>query len=134
MEKLIIDRATWRTGNNSPNRTGRGTTALKNRQGFHCCLGFFCIQSSINPNSLLDVGEPYELRINIPFLTTTDTNYDTNYDTNIDRCNYLNTDFTNTAMSINDDKLTTSEEKEVLITKHFNSVGIDVEFINNYTT
>jgi hypothetical protein len=53
---LIIDRAKWRTGGNSPIQTGVGRTRLLNKEGYMCCLGFRCHQMGIPEKDLLKAG------------------------------------------------------------------------------
>jgi len=116
---LIIDRAKWRTGGNSPIQTGKGSTALLNLVGFMCCLGFRCHQMGIPKKDLLGKGCPEQLANNwtIPDL--------------VDSVGY-DTDFTNTAMEINDSENFNQEEREKEITEHFATIGVTVEFKGKY--
>lgn len=54
VDYLIIDRSKWRTGGDlahvNDNQTGKGYTALYNKQGFMCCLGFRCNQMGVPKN------------------------------------------------------------------------------------
>lgn len=116
---LIIDRAKWRTGGNSTIRTGEGSTALLNLDGFMCCLGFRCHQMGIPKKELLGRGVPEALSKNwdIPDLVNEIGS---------------DTDFTDTAIEINDDRDITREEREKEITEHFATIGVTVEFKGKY--
>ena len=116
---LIIDRAKWRTGGYSHIQTGEGGTALLNNDGFMCCLGFRCHQMGIPKKDLLGKEVPETLSKNwvIPDLIDSVGN---------------DTDFTNTAIEINDDRDITREEREKEITEHFATIGVTVEFKGKY--
>ena len=117
---LIIDRAKWRTGGDSRIQTGEGSTKLLNNDGFMCCLGFRCHQMGIPKKDLLGKGCPEQLANNwtIPDLIDSVVGYDT--------------DFTTTAIEINDSDAITQEEREKEITEHFATIGVTVEFKGKY--
>ena len=116
---LIIDRAKWRTGGCSHIQTGEGRTALLNDNGFMCCLGFRCHQLGIPEKDLLGYVSPGGLSENwvIPDLINSVGN---------------DTDFTTTAMEINDDDCITQKVREKEITEHFATIGVTVEFKGKY--
>ena len=116
---LIINRAKWRTGGDSRIQTGEGSTKLLNNDGFMCCLGFRCHQMGIPKKDLLGNGCPEQLANNwtIPDLINAVGN---------------DTDFTSTAMEINDNDCITQEEREKEITEHFATIGVTVEFKGKY--
>ncbi len=136
MEKLIIDRSKWRTGGNptTTNKTGLGFTLLLNDAGFMCCLGFESLRCGIPSDKLLNTGEPGEitpeakLTIKIQHLVTIKYEYDEDTENY-----YINTNFTDIAMRLNDDYDLTSEEREERIKEHFATVDIEVEYIGEYT-
>ena len=115
---LIIDRAKWRTGANSPIETGVGQTQLLNKEGYMCCLGFRCHQMGIPEKDLLGMGSPGSIITDwdIPDLINSRGN----------------TPFTAEAVRINDDSSITPEEREKRITKHFATIGVTVEFKGKY--
>jgi hypothetical protein len=118
---LIINRAKWRTGGNSItfNKTGEGSTALLNKEGFMCCLGFRCHQMGIPKIYLLNVETPVFIADdwNIPDLLNS---------------HGKNSAFTAKAIKINDNIGITSEEREIAITEHFATIGVTVEFKGKY--
>lgn len=111
---LIINRAKWRTGAHSivPSyRTGKGHTALLNKEGYMCCLGFRCEQMGIPKKDLLDKSGPVDLSNDwdIP-----------------DLLNPIgtSTSFTQQAIRINDYSCYISKEREEKIKEHFATIGI----------
>lgn len=117
---LIINRAKWRTGGAyNYNKTGKGHTALLNKQGYMCCLGFRCHQMGIPEKDLLGLSSPEELANNwtIPDLITYDGD---------------DTSFTLKAIRINDDANCFQPEREKRIKKHFATIGVTVEFKGKY--
>ena len=137
--KLILDYNTWRCGGDSTitkyddssnssfttiyntNKLGEGNTALLNDQGYMCCLGQFSPQlnSNVKMEYMEGLGEPHDLQLEIPLLTEL-FHYDEMSDTK------LSTD----AININDDYITTPEEKIVLLKELFAKVDCEIEVIN----
>jgi hypothetical protein len=118
---LIIDRSKWRTGGDigTNNETGKGATALLNKQGFMCCLGFRCNQMGIPKRLLLNMGTPEDIQDwNIPDLVDEEDGKDTT--------------FVRDAVEINDDYSLTSKEREKKIIEHFATKDIKVEFVGSY--
>jgi hypothetical protein len=115
---LIINRAKWRTGGDSRIQTGEGSTKLLNNDGFMCCLGFRCHQMGIPKKDLLGYLSPAGLSENWVIPDLVDSAGDT--------------DFTTTAVDINDDECITQEEREKEITEHFATIGVTVEFKGKY--
>jgi hypothetical protein len=103
---IKIDRKTWRHSGDAS--VGKGPTKLLNKEGYMCCLGFI----SQYPK-LMGLGEPYELDIDIPFLTE----------------DGKNTQVTTRAMRINDDEYSSMAHKEEKLIELFEGI-IDIEFIN----
>lgn len=138
MEKLIIDRSIWRTGDDSKNKTGDGNTALLNHQGYMCCLGMMCEQIGLPRQALLDVSQPHDMYIDEPDLNnypelSTLVRVKTSTRGGLPEELCLNgTSFAIDAMKINDDVTISSEQREEAITMHFATRGIAVEFINDY--
>ena len=126
MEKLIIDRSIWRTGDTGKYATGLGETRMQNDEGFHCCLGIYCKQLGIG--SLLGKETPLEAlnktkeEDKSPILLAK----------NVITERYDHTMFSKRAMNINDSYYLKREQREIAITKHFKTVGIEVEFQGEY--
>ena len=118
---LIIDRSKWRSGDWSVNRTGRGGTCLLNQDGYMCCLGFRCEQMGIPKEDLLNKGAPWELSFDwdIPDLVD-------------DEGFIIDSDFTDKAITINDNPSLTPAEREIAIKNHFQKIGVTVEFTGKY--
>lgn len=120
---LILDYNTWRSGGNpgEDNAVGKGSTMLLNEEGYMCCLGQWIPQ--LNPevqnNDLLDEGEPCNITTEIELLSIT------NFDGDI-----VNTEFSDNAIAINDNTVTTPKEKinglRVLLSKQ----GYELNVIN----
>lgn len=114
---LKIDRAKWRTGGYHENSTGIGATKLLSPEGFMCCLGFRCNQLGIPKKYLLDIANPRQLSDDweIPDLIIEG----------------IATDFTETAVIINDEHMTT-KVRERKIKEHFATKKIKVVFYGKY--
>jgi len=121
MERLIIDRGLWRTGADSKNKTGFGTTFLLNKEGFMCCLGFCVQQLGIKEDDLKGKALPSSLNNpKIGSLLLNERGFDN--------------EFTKIAVSINDDESITSQEREAKLILHFKEEGIDIIFTGQYLT
>ncbi len=134
MEKLIIDRARWRTGGDNIPNTGIGKTRLLNEEGYMCCLGFACEQSGVPKDVILDKASPSciseeseeftheydEALLNSRLLSQNVKGF------------FINSDLSETAMNINDSISLTIERREFEIEELFGGYGIKVEFINEY--
>jgi hypothetical protein len=57
---LTIDCATWRYGGLANEQNGK--TALLNREGFMCCLGFDALACGLGREDILDAEEPENVR------------------------------------------------------------------------
>lgn len=125
MKILIIDRSKWRRGGSS-NDILHGNTQLLNKQGFMCCLGFFCNQSKIPKKAILNVGTPEEIDIKyrglIPELVGLDKGFTTN------------SNLAYSAIDINDvDGYHIDTEREIQLIELFKRHNISVKFINEYS-
>lgn len=56
--ELKIDRSRWRSGWESPTKSGSGTTCLLNERGYMCCLGFYCLALGYAKNDIRDIDDP----------------------------------------------------------------------------
>lgn len=126
---LILDYSKWRCGGNldNPNRLGRGTTQMKNHEGYSCCLGQFACQINPKTEGLL-LGRYYPRDINFEI---SDLNYPTTT-TITDFCDYQykNTLLANDAMDINDSRHTTPRTKIKELKALFAKHGYTIEVIN----
>lgn len=121
MKTLTIDRKKWVNGNNcsySYNPTA-GISALLNREGYMCCLGFACMQ-------LLGKSEAEISCVSYPF----DLNELSIFTEKDSYGQYNHTRLASMAASINDNRLTTREYKEEALIDLFAQYDIKVEFIN----
>lgn len=136
-EKLILDYSTWRCGDKGDHTLGDGDTALRNDQGFMCCLGQWSIQCGANVDELIGRGEPSEIEtpIHLFVIEQTHTDYDFDPVTGEEVLTAIPDGKTNTvlaieAMSINDNSTTTPEEKIIALTELLANAGVVLEVIN----
>lgn len=122
MQKIVIDRSKWRNGGNneppSPHACGIGFTKLRNAEGYQCCLGFICEQSTGHTG---ECHYPAGLGILVPYLTEQHKQYR----------HYQDTQLTVEAICINDSENTTPQEKEVLLKELF-AGKYELEFVGEY--
>jgi len=124
MKQLIIDRSKWRTGGDDFDET-HGETHLLNHRGNMCCLGFYCLQiGEISKNEILGIGLPEDLNV-------VDVYNDAMLKL-VHKVNLRNTDFTSRAISINDAKVLSNEQREKEIIEHFKQIDVDVIFTGEY--
>lgn len=111
MKKLILDIKTWRCGGqytSEENGTGQGYTELLNTLGYRCCLGQFLpqIDKSIKKKNLLESLTPSDLiysEQNALIILR-------GYEEERPKC-ATNSKLTEEAMNINDNMITTIEQK-----------------------
>lgn len=143
MKQLVIDRAKWRTGDESSLKSGKGRTMLKNEEGYMCCLGFYCVQAGIpeeiiyNKTSPLclvrDLLESYTLELYDKYYTDIlDIQQLVYIFDSEDPSEMLNTELCKVAMEINDSPTLTKEIREITLKKRFNEYGIEVIFQGEY--
>lgn len=125
--KVVIDRSKWRTGFRSvDNATGLGPTALQNRDGYRCCLGFVCKQLVPDASDQqLAVDYPRQLQVEIPYLTCWK-------ETGAMRL-LEDTELVHAAVKINDEPSTTVAEKEAALLALFADTPIELEFVGEPT-
>jgi hypothetical protein len=134
MKQLVIDRSKWRTGGDideKEHQTGEGETRLINAQGYMCCLGFYLKDvAKLNKKILIEQATP-KWFIGLKEI------YDNNDDvrllvTKLNDDHYVNSDFCQLAMHINDNVNLPSDEREEQLKTIFLEKGIEVSFINEY--
>lgn len=126
-KKLILDYSIWHCGDNDRiNGLGEGHVALLNNEGYMCCLGQWCEQLGAPKEMLKNEGEPGDVKFLCPPF---------NYDRSEDE--FLSTGtskLSSACMSINDNKITTPNEKIFLLTQTLEKEGIQLEVINKPET
>jgi hypothetical protein len=133
MKQLIIDRSKWRTGGDIDEKyqTGEGETRLLNAQGYMCCLGFYLKDvAKLNKMILIEQAAP---RWFIGLKEIYDNNDDVKLLVRkINDDYYLNSDFCQSAIHVNDDVNLPSDEREETLKTMFLEKGVEVSFINEY--
>lgn len=119
MQTLTVDRHTWRCGMDGPHARGEGNTAMRNEEGYMCCLGHIALQlySDTDPMSMVGWGEPECCQLPEGPLTY--------WEDGVCR----NTELSQEAMAINDDLVITNEEREKQLTELFADSGFKLEFV-----
>lgn len=117
-EKLILDYSKWRCGGNvGENVLGAGETRLLNEEGFCCCIGLWSKQLGASDEDLMGIGDPSCCKDQIPLF--------------VDESKaYYNSKLANDCIDINDNILTTPEQKIIQLKERLNSEGIQLEVIN----
>jgi hypothetical protein len=136
-KKLILDYSKWICGEGGDHQVGEGKVALKNIEGFYCCLGMWSLQCGASDKELLEKGEPCEIDTLIPIFSEDEVyegeeyNPITNeYEKYTDTCGRINTTLALDAIKINDETKTTPEEKIHALTKLLAKEGIELQVIN----
>jgi hypothetical protein len=122
MKELILKKSEWICGFPSSRRPiencmGEGETRLCNDQGFMCCLGQFSLQidPTLQTRDLKAAHYPAALKKIIDGLTEA-----------AEEGGICNTELSQKAASINDDELTTVEQKINLLTELFAKHGYKI--------
>jgi len=118
IKTLTLDYSKWRSGDDGPNKVGYGPTQLLNKENSSCCLGQWCIQFGIPEDDLINLGEPSELKKEIPYLAEETES------------GVWNTHLSFDCISINDRISTTPEEKISALTERLKKEGIELIVIN----
>jgi hypothetical protein len=121
--KVTIDRSKWRCGgDDGAFSNGKGHTKLLNCKGYMCCLGF--VTAAAAPElSILERGEPDELKASVPGLTQPAPNT---------HWNWKNTELTFAAIEINDSALLQPQEREERLLELFEDSPYALEFVGEY--
>lgn len=125
MRQLILDYSIWRSGLNGDNQTGDGGTKLLNHQGYMCCLGQFSKQLNLDltDEDIMNIGTPSSTYTVIPDLSVVKlAQGGTPWRSN--------TPLSQKAMDINDNNVTTPEQKISALKKLFNQHGYTIKVIN----
>lgn len=123
---LTLDYELWRAGGGSElfphgNMIGCGNTRLLNKSGFMCCLGQFSLQCGFTKDEIIDVDEPCELEKEMPLF---------NEGMNDKFGGFSNTALARECIRINDDRLTTYQQKIFSLHSLLKEHGIKLKVIN----
>jgi hypothetical protein len=120
--KLVLDYSKWRSGLRSHNQVGRGSTVLRNKEGYMCCLGQWCSQLGVSDEELEGNSEPWSVK----------TNADISLFTQPDLASggLESSRLARDAIFINDEHATTPVDKINKLTNLLGSYGIELEVIN----
>lgn len=122
VKTLVLDCSTWRCGSNGKNKLGKGVTALLNNQGYMCCLGQFAEQLGVDESLLLNEGQPDDIEVNrVIELITVKNKLGGIKD---------NSMFTERATKINDNALTTPQQKIKQLTRLLKKYRRELKVIN----
>ena len=119
--EFILDYSKWRCGLSSEeNSLGEGDTLLCNAQGFMCCLGQFSLQvdKTLKQEDLLCVGMPSSLYRPIEGFSSQGEQ------------GSASTPLAASAVTINDDRDTTPQQKIKLLKTLFEKEGHTIQIIN----
>ena len=121
--KFTVDLKRWRCGGNyyTENILGKGITSLLNSEGYMCCLGFACLAAGIETERIFNKPVPMSLRQVIPNLTTSIPYHGATM--------IINTDFSSEATRINDNPVTTSQEKMGALKELGKKHNIEIDFV-----
>lgn len=143
--KVIIKRSEWSRGNlignallvDKPNERlleqAGAMGKLLPTEGKMCCLGFACLALGVSKEQLLDKSTPEDLDCKLEGLTEERSSYHNNveerssYHNNVE---YVNSDFSNEAVEINDDGDISDKEREAALTTLARSSKFDFKFID----
>jgi len=140
MATLRIDRKEWRRGGNRMDLCEMfDDTNLLSANHMKCCLGFAMIASGAEFSSVLNKGEPKDIKGGLDSLSNGDMfgllqggieadveDEDGNYC--LMETELVNSPLTDAAIDINDNKNITEEERESRLTELFKKYGHTVEF------
>ncbi len=129
LRKFTIDRATWHSGGYThpeqiENQIGKGDRpALENTEGYRCCLGQIALQLGCTTTDIKGVGGPTGCpNLRNSFMIRANTADDR------DNIDFVDTDLTIKAMSINDDAEMTTPDREAALIELFAKHGYELEF------
>lgn len=108
--EFVVDRAKWKT-EDLPNALF-GNTALRNRQGMQCCLGFLARTCGYKVKDIISVGLPYMIDDTSKFAA----------------CG-IDPRAIDGAAEINDDNTLSRKEREARLKVFFAKRGIKIKFV-----
>ena len=104
LESIIIKLSKWRCGDYGFDSMGEGKTFLLNNQGYKCCLGFACQQIGYK-GLIRGMEQPSSITKSLDKLNV-----------KINRSYFKNSDFSESAIRINDSEdMTMTERKTKLV-------------------
>jgi hypothetical protein len=117
--QVVVDCKTWRRGGGAQDGVSLteqfGLTCLLNSKGYKCCLGFAALQLGYTEEEILDVRGPGGLPRPGNILCTE---------------NGQRTDFSEEAMSTNDNSLISDQQRMEKLQQIGEEHGVEFEFIN----
>lgn len=113
--ELVIDRSKWKRG--SPCSQD---TYLLDEDGKMCCLGFYALACGADKESIRNKSEPDGLDFEIPGLSFDDE----------ETGNICNTDFTQSAIPINDTQAMGEGQRESALIVLFKTDDVNLSFEN----
>jgi hypothetical protein len=119
--KVVIDRAKWRCGGEEgcSFSRGAGLVALRNEDGYQCCLGF--VTAAVKPElCILNIGHPRILCTDVPELVERRGNL------------FVETSLTAQAIAINDNRFSSDEKRERQLLELFKDSPYELEFVGEY--
>lgn len=119
-EKLILDYSKWRCGGDGKYHLGSGSTCLLNNDGFSCCLGQWSKQLGAVDSDIYDKKAPGSIDARVDLYPFTEDWVNIKHNT------LLSYD----CMHINDDLLTTPDEKIIKLKRRLLQENIQLEVIN----
>ena len=111
--ELVIDRSKWKRGSPSAH-----DTYLLDEDGKMCCLGFYALACGADEESIRNKSEPDGLEFEIPGLSHEDE----------ETGNICNTDFTQSAIPINDSQYLDETKREEALIRLFKEDGRKLTF------
>ena len=135
MKKLILDYSKWRCGGPGKHSLGQGLTMLGNPEGFQCCIGQITLQMcpTLTTEDILNKGCPAQLKNEIELLSFKNIDRGEGdgllYEDELEGA-IIDSEITARAISINDDKWTTPQQKIGSLKALFAKAGYEIEVIN----
>lgn len=126
--RFAVQRHKWRCGGDGPSAHGFGTTYLLNDEGYRCCLGFVAQQCGHTDSQIRRLGEPCEDRELSEVLVTEV------YDQSNECTKVVNSALADKAVSINDEKELSRDERESRLIALFSYHGHELVFEGAYET
>lgn len=127
MKKFKVDRSKWRCGDDGPYAHGEGETQLLNEEGFMCCLGYCLNQLKVPKKKLKKVEVPEQVEGITESVLVRRVKMEEKYE-------YLHDSaLTIEAITTNDQKFYTREEREAKLSEIFKKHGQELVFTGKYT-
>lgn len=130
MKRLVIDRATWARGGK------KGITALLNKDGNKCCLGFALLDCGVEEDSIYDLGLPSDVIAQVPLEAREDLGNRLGWlvqSVGEDNFQYFDDgDAVALAVNINDEPSLSESARESMLKQLFMMNGVELTFTGPY--